>query len=388
MKRKRGLGRGLGVIYQRGETWWIQYSVRGVRHRESVGSIVLLPDNKTRPVNRADAVNLLKKRIGEVQAGKLVGNAVEKTTLGDLTKMLADDYAANKRHSSVAASVAHLHDFFGAEARAIDITSDRITAYRAQRQGETWAKRPVASATINYELAMLRRAFKLAARAGKVSSVPEFDMLVIDNARQGFFEREQFNAVREHLPAYLKPVIETLYLTGWRRGEVLSRQWQHVDFAKGWLRLEPGQSKNKQGRMFPLTAEELRAVLETQRERVREIERETGAIIPWVFVRDDGSQIVGLRKAWATACKNAGVGKKLIHDFRRTAVRNLERSGVSRSAAMKMTGHLTESVYRRYAIVSESDLIEAGGKLAALHAADRKLPGTAAKVIQFKGAKS
>jgi hypothetical protein len=55
---------------------------------------------------------------------------------------------------------------------------------------------------------------------------------------------------------------------------------------------------------------------------------------------------------------------------------------------MKMTGHLTESVYRRYAIVSESDLIEAGGKLAALHAADRKLPGTAAKVIQFKGAKS
>jgi len=57
----------------------------------------------------------------------------------------------------------------------------------------------------------------------------------------------------------------------------------------------------------------------------------------------------------------------LVHDLRRTAVRNLERAGVSRSAAMKLTGHKTESVYRRYAIVSEADLTEGVGKLAALH---------------------
>jgi hypothetical protein len=60
---------------------------------------------------------------------------------------------------------------------------------------------------------------------------------------------------------------------------------------------------------------------------------------------------------------------KLFHDFRRTAVRNLERAGVSRSVAMKLTGHKTESVYRRYAIVAESDQREGVAKLAALHAA-------------------
>src|SRR5229473_504560 len=88
-----------------------------------------------------------------------------------------------------------------------------------------------------------------------------------------------------------------------------------------------------------------------------------------------------LRRAWKSACKRAGVSGRLLHDLRRTAVRNLERAGVSRSAAMNMTGHRTETIYRRYAIVAESDLIEAGKKLSALHTSDGKQPGTAEKMI-------
>ena len=72
-----------------------------------------------------------------------------------------------------------------------------------------------------------------------------------------------------------------------------------------------------------------------------------------------------MRRSWKTACTDSGVPGRLLHDLRRSAVRNLERAGVSRSVAMKMTGHKTESVYRRYAIVSESDLREAAAKLAA-----------------------
>ena len=57
----------------------------------------------------------------------------------------------------------------------------------------------------------------------------------------------------------------------------------------------------------------------------------------------------------------------LLHDFRRTAVRNLERAGVPRSTAMQMTGHLTESVYRRYAIVDATMLTEGAAKLQTFH---------------------
>jgi Phage integrase family len=60
--------------------------------------------------------------------------------------------------------------------------------------------------------------------------------------------------------------------------------------------------------------------------------------------------------------------RPIPHDFRRTAVRNLERAGVSRSVAMKLVGHKTESIYRRYAIVSQRELAEGVAKLAQLHA--------------------
>jgi integrase len=147
-------------------------------------------------------------------------------------------------------------------------------------------------------------------------------------------------------------------------------------------RLDPGEGKTGEARMFPLTPE-LSTLLEAQRTRVNAIEKATGQIIPWVFVHyDDGSQIRNFRFAWAKACRVAGIAR-LVHDFRRTAVRNLERAGVSRSAAMKMTGHKTETVYRRYAIVSEGDLLEAAKKLATLHDSEQNV-SAAPKIVALR----
>lgn len=76
-----------------------------------------------------------------------------------------------------------------------------------------------------------------------------------------------------------------------------------------------------------------------------------------------GTRRADFRLAWATACREAGVPGMLRHDLRRRAVRNMERVAVPRSVAMKLTGHKTENVYRRYAIVSPADLRASAEKL-------------------------
>jgi integrase len=159
--------------------------------------------------------------------------------------------------------------------------------------------------------------------------------------------------------------MQTDYIIGWRlRSELFTRQKHHVDLEAGWLRLEPGETKDGRGRMFPLVPE-LRAVLERQLAATRAFEQQTGCVVPWLFHRE-GRPIRSFRRAWLTAGQQAGV-IRLPHDFRRTAVRNLERAGVPRSTAMAMVGHRTESIYRRYAIVDEAMLREGAQKLSVFH---------------------
>ena len=85
--------------------------------------------------------------------------------------------------------------------------------------------------------------------------------------------------------------------------------------------------------------------------------------MPFVFHRN-GRQIARIETSWENACRAAGCEGRLFHDLRRTAVRNFERAGVPRSVAMKITGHRTEAVYRRYAIVNEADVAEGLSRLA------------------------
>ena len=157
-------------------------------------------------------------------------------------------------------------------------------------------------------------------------------------------------------------------LTGWTKAEILGLRWTDVYFTSGTVHLQPGTTKNDEGRTFPMNAlPPLEKLLRDQLELTRTLERETGEIVPWVFSRS-GKQIRSMREAWDNACALAGLEGTWFDDLRRTAVRNLEKAGVSRSVAMKLTGHKTESVYRRYAIADQTALEEGVEKLAKLHA--------------------
>lgn len=345
----------MGCLYKQrrrdgtpGRIWWIKYYVNGRPIRESTGT-----DKETA------AKNILKDRLGRVATGQPILPRADRVRYEEVVQDLRQHYETTGRRDLEEADyrLQNLKSFFAGR-RIVSMGPADITAYVGQRQTEG-----AANGTINRELATLRRMLRLAYENGKLLRLPIIRLLKEGAPRQGFFEREQFEAVRRHLREHLKPVVTFAYITGWRMGsEILCLQWRQVDFKAGTVRLEPGTTKTGEGRTFYMTSE-LRAYLEGQKALTEALQRQSGRIIPWVFHRK-GKPIGEFRKAWKTACKKAGVPGRIPHDFRRTAVRNLERAGVPRSVAMKMVGHRTESVYRRYAIVDEAMLREGAEKLA------------------------
>ena len=205
----------------------------------------------------------------------------------------------------------------------------------------------------------------MAIQAGKLLAKPHISLLREDNIRTGFFERHEIESVLRHLSQALAGVVRFAYITGWRvPSEVLTLQWRQVDFDASEVRLDPGTTKNRQGRTFPFT-DALHDILLRQKATADELKRTSGIICPWVFHRN-GRPIKSLRVAWRNACIKAGCPGRLLHDLRRTAVRNIVRSGVSEPVAMKLTGHRTRSVFDRYNIVSDGDLKAAAIQLTAV----------------------
>lgn len=350
----------MGQLRKRGNIWWIRYYRNGQRHEESSHS-----------TKKTVALDLLRDREGDVAKGLPISARVARLRFEDAIADVIADYRINGKRSLAHLERRvrkHLQPFFGGR-RMASITTADVRTYVAQRQAaiehEDGTVTPGASnAAINRELAILKRAFTLAMQARKILHRPHIPMLLERNVRQGFFERAEFEDVREKLPAELRGVVTFAYLTGWRvRSEVLSLQWSQVDRQAHIIRLEPGTTKNAEGRTLPYgLLPELVELIEAQwreHERLKAI----GTICPYVFHRQ-GTPIRTFRKAWATACEQAGCPGKLLHDFRRTAVRNLVRVGVPERVAMQITGHKTRSVFDRYHIVSDADLRTAIGQLA------------------------
>jgi integrase len=366
----------MGELKQRGQIWWIRYYKNGRRHEESSGS-----------TKESDAKSLLRVREGDIERGVAITPRVGRIRFDEAVKDVINDYRTNRKRSldDVERRIArHLRPFFG-NRRMASITTADIREYIDSRQKETTIVRRaftftardgtprqvpeqrrtitgVSNAEINRELTALKRMFNLAIQAGKLLQKPHIPLLKEDNVRVGFFERDQFLAVLAHLPEPVRPAASFAYLTGWRiDSEVLSLEWRQVDFGAGEVRLDPGKTKNGEGRTFPMTRE-LREVLEQQRTITENLQRQLKVVCPRVFHRS-GRPIKSFRVAFRSACVEAGCPGRVLHDFRRTAVRNLVRAGIPERVAMQMTGHKTRSVFERYNIVSAGDLREAAKRL-------------------------
>lgn len=329
--------RGMGRNFKRGPVYWIAYSYRGKEHRES-----------SRSDSESQARKLLKKRIGETSAGTFIGPNEERLTFEGMADMLLTDYQINGKRSlsTLRGLIRHLSGSFGMT-KAVDITADRIAAYIANRQRER-----AANASINRELAALKRMFNLAVRARRLNHAPYVGMLAENNARQGFVDHPGFLAVRDALPVHLKDPITILYFSGWRAGEMKALEWRDVDLKRGLITLRAENSKNGCAQALPLSTDpELLTII--KRAAARRL-----LACPYVF-RRNGSPIGNFRKAWRAACKKVGSASLLVHDLRRSAVRNLVKAGVPEVVAMSISGHKTRSIFQRYNIVSPKQQADA-----------------------------
>ncbi|MBL7224670.1 MAG: tyrosine-type recombinase/integrase [Desulfobacteraceae bacterium] len=361
----------MGMIYKRkykdksgntreGGIWWIKYYKDGKPYYESAKS-----------KKETDAKRLLKKREGEISEGKLPGIYYDRTRFEDLEKMfLRDRRINNKSVKDAKKRLNHLRPFFEG-IKASNIKTDRIAKYVDERLNEG-----AANATINRELAALRRMLNLGYRAERVARVPHIPMLEENNIKTGYLEDFEFEALREALPLYLKGFLTFGYLTGWRKEEVAGLTWARVDLKGRTVSLGARQTKNKEARHMYMEDGLLSIMFEQWASKEDACN--------YVFHRE-GQRIKDFRGAWNDACREAGIGYgykaskrytkewqekgltegPIYHDLRRTAVRQMDKAGVSRKVAMMRTGHKTESVYNRYNIGTDADLKNAAQQLEA-----------------------
>jgi len=359
----------MGSIYKRGQTYWLECYRNGKPYYES-----------TKSTKETDAKRLLAKRQGEISEGKLPGVYFDRVKFDELAEDFLTDYRVNQKKSLVKAerSVRHLKEYFEGF-RVTQITTPKIQNYIEARQDEG-----AANASINWELSALKRMLNMGARQTppKVDRVPYIPMLKENNTRKGFFEHGDYLALRDALPYYLKGFVTFAYKTGWRVSEISNLTWGQVDLEQGIVKLEPGETKNDEGRTVYLD-EELKEVFACQRESRKKGQR----LLPYVFLnKDDTDRIKQFNKAWKRACQDAGIGKRLFHDFRRTSIRNMVRAGIPERVAMMVSGHKTRAVFERYNIVNDTDLKLAAQKQEAYLEAQNSYKTVTIHGFQEKGA--
>ena len=365
--------RGDGRIYKpkRSRYLYIAYCHNGKEicesAREAICAAAARKRNFTDQDARGVAERLLKKRLREIDNDKeglkpFVGPQQDRLTVGNLLDSLESELKL-RNIKSLHQTQNHLRivrKYFG-DLRAVNVSTDTIHRYIEKSLTDG-----LAPSTVNGRTALLREAFRLAMRRRRLSFVPEFPRLRVDNAREGFFSKPEFFAVLSNLGDQdIADYMEWFYWTGMRPGEIRSLTWQAFDRETWTLRLHARNAKTGKGRVLALEGP-LQEIIQ-RRMRARRFSCDL------IFHRN-GKSVGTFYKRWYRACKAAEISeRRRPYDCRRTAVRNMLRAGVSERIAMSISGHRTRAVFDRYNIVNEQDIAEALSKTTAYV---RSLPET------------
>lgn len=346
-RRKRGSGR----VWLEGPVWWIQYYLHGKQVRESSG-------NSKKMV----AEELLKKRLDEKNAGVLRITSAAKLRYERMRDSLYTKYRNDGKHSLrllkdgteyVSGVRPHLDDFF-AGYRASDITTQEMRKFVDKRLKEGASK-----GCINGSLNILRSMFSTAFKDGLIvrNDIPYFPMFKQSGPRNVRLDPSQFEKLHAELPQYLKAPVRLAYYNGLRRAEVFGLKWTDIDWDAGIIRLSGKVTKTGKARMTPIPGPvmaDLKALF---------VNRRPGAELIFEY---NGRRVGDFKRSWRTALKRAGLPANFVfHGLRYCAASNLTSAGVSRIVAQGITGHETDSIFRRYNLVADDDLTAASDRVTA-----------------------
>jgi integrase len=267
-----------GSVRKKGRRWYVRLTTspnkeKGIRRRRA--------EIPTKARTRSEALVILGDRLTETRRGQW-DPAAERTRVVDLYKDLRRHYRLKgKREGDLAWRWKHLEPVFGG------VVAKNVTSVEIERYAEERSREGASGGTVNRELSVLRRMFRLGAAGTppRIFRIPTFTMLAENDPRMTFFEHEEFEKLRTELPTHLRVLATLAYWLGWRRGELLRLEWRRVDLKRGTIQLNPGTTKNKKGRHAFLPPDAL-TVLKAWREETSRIERERGIIVRHVLHQD------------------------------------------------------------------------------------------------------
>lgn len=334
--------------------------------------------------------------------------------LSDLYAAVEADLRVKKRKDLTNVQIRwskHMQPFFGAQAKASEIQYENVFRYTEMR-----ATKGASPATINRELSLLKRMYKLAFITGRIKyQPPHIEMLPANNAREGFVKDWEYEALAREtakIGMWLRAMFEVAFTYGWRKSELLSLRVRQLDFTERTISLQGSQTKNRKARVVIMTDKVLQLLsgcvagkspddfvftrpligpgclfryLPNSRfwwtqitvggKRIRESTKTPNKRLAKKILKlrlrelranpPKHSKIWKFQKEWGLVRKRAGCDGLLFHDLRRTAVRNMIRAGIPEKVAMSISGHLTRSVFDRYHIINEQDLSDAAVKMQA-----------------------
>ncbi len=376
-KKRRQRGTGSIHLAPASTIWAYQIYVNGKRERGTTGQR-----------NKRAAEAFVSRKLAEYSVG-LSSPDVEKIPV---TKLVESVLLRNKNNGNESVGDDesrwrnHLQPFFG-HLRAPQVSSELIDRYVNLRKSQkTRSGTPPENGTINRELALLKSVFYhgMEQTPPTVRFVPHFNMLEENNVRGGFLQDEAYIRLSRECEAegvWLEGLFELDYAYSWRLNELLGLRVRQLDFLGRIIDL--GKTKNGDQRMLTMTEHVFRVLVRCANGKKTE---------DFVFTREDGSPVKDFRSAWWNACTRAGLGRfqcrdcqQLVttdrkcslcdskkkakyvglrfHDLRRTGIRNMSRKGIPENVGMLISGHRTNSVYRRYNIIDMEVIKEATAKI-------------------------